>query len=108
MNGDLANFISGGASKFISTLATFPYTTIKVNQQGNKKKRSIITTALMIYISFGFKGFYKGLSSKLLYTILSMAIMTLVYNRLKKKLKRKIYAMYLKSKLKKSSPEKKQ
>lgn len=102
MNEDLANFVSGGTSKFLSTLVTFPYTTIKVNQQSTKKKRGILATALLIYINFGFGGFYKGLSSKLLYTILSMAIMTLVYNKMKKRLKRKIYTLYLRHKLKKA------
>lgn len=102
MNTDLANFVSGGVSKFISTIATFPYTTIKVNQQGNKKKRTILETAFIIYVNFGLRGFYKGLSSKLLYTILSMAIMSLVYQKMKKKLKRKIYAMYLRSRLQNS------
>lgn len=63
-------------------------------------------TIIIIYMNFGLRGFYKGLSSKLLYTILSMAVMSLVYQRLKKKLKRKIYAAYLRNKLKKSTKSK--
>ena len=83
----------------MSTLATFPITTIKVNQQGKKKKRSILATIFMLYISFGIKGFYKGLSSKLLYTILSMALMNLIYERLKKKIKRKVYLWHIRQNL---------
>ena len=80
--------MSGSISKFISTIANYPYSTIKVNLQGKKSRKGIIFVILEIYVTYGFKGFYKGIGSKLIGTVLNMAIMMVLYEKLKHHLRR--------------------
>jgi hypothetical protein len=75
--------MAGALSKFISTMATYPYSTLKVNMQGKKSRRGLLMVLLEIYVSYGLKGFYKGIGSKLLGTVLNMAIMMVLYERSK-------------------------
>lgn len=82
-NPDFSNLFSGAISKFIATISTYPYTTIKVNQQGKIKSVGVLKTIFFIYFSFGVRGFYKGVVSKLGYTVLNTAFMFLLYERLK-------------------------
>ncbi len=95
-NKDLSIFLSGAFSKLCATIATFPFTTIKTNQQGKMKKKGILETILFIFFSYGGRGFYKGLSSKLFYTILNTAIMFLLYDKIRREIRRRIREKYLK------------
>jgi hypothetical protein len=82
------NFIAGALAKFISTITTYPYSTIKVNMQGKKSRKGIIMVILEIYMTYGLKGFYKGIGSKLIGTVLNMAIMMVLYERLQNHFRR--------------------
>jgi len=79
------NFVAGALSKFLSTMVTYPYSTVKVNMQGKKSRRGLLMILLEIYVAYGLKGFYKGIGSKLLGTVLNMAIMMVLYERSKQK-----------------------
>jgi len=79
------NFVAGALSKFLSTMVTYPYSTLKVNMQGKKSRRGLLMVLLEIYVAYGLKGFYKGIGSKLIGTVLNMAIMMVLYERSKQK-----------------------
>ena len=79
----LNNFVAGGISKLIATLLTFPLTTIKVNQQGKNSKKSILIMILTILMRNGIGGFYKGLSTKIVQSVLQNGIMLHIKENLK-------------------------
>lgn len=85
---DLKNMISGMASKLLATLTTYPYTTVKNRQQAQRKPLGIIMTILHIYIQHGFKGFYNGLGSKIIHTLLNNALMFVLFERLRNWIRR--------------------
>ena len=85
---DFANLFSGAFSKLIATLFTYPYTTIKVNQQGKLKSKNVLHTIFFIYFAFGVKGFYKGIFSKLTYTIFNTAFMFFLYDKMKRSVRK--------------------
>ena len=84
-NENLRVFLAGALSKLIATISTYPYTTVKVNQQSSSKNLSILQTIFKIYIFYGYQGFYKGIGSKLTYTVLNNALMFLFFDMLKRK-----------------------
>lgn len=45
---------------------------------------------MYIYFVFGLKGFYKGLGSKIIYTILNNALMFMIYDRLKENIQKNL------------------
>jgi adenine nucleotide transporter 17 len=83
----LNNFVSGGISKLIATLLTFPLNTIKVNQQGKNSKKGILIMVLTILMRSGPKGFYKGLSTKIIQSVLHNGIMLHMKENLTKVIK---------------------
>ena len=82
----LNNFVSGGISKLIATLLTFPLNTIKVNQQGKNSKKGVLIMILTILMRNGPGGFYKGLSTKIIQSVLHNGIMLHIRENLAKKL----------------------
>ena len=78
------NFAVASISKLLATLATYPYTTIKVNQQGKHKEKKIIELVFIIYIMHGFKGLYSGIGPKLLHTVLQFGVLHLLNEKMKK------------------------
>lgn len=78
------NFTIGAFTKLISTLLTFPLSTIKVNQQGKNSKKSIFMMILTIIMRSGIGGFYKGLSSKILKSVLQNGLMLFFNEKFKK------------------------
>ena len=80
----LNNFVAGGISKLIATLLTFPLTTIKVNQQGKNSKKNILIMILTILMRNGIGGFYKGLSTKIVQSVLQNGLMLHIKENLKK------------------------
>lgn len=75
MNPDIAIFQSGGLSKLVATLITYPLTTMKVNRQTQKgQSSSTLKMITQIYEKYGIAGYYSGLSAKVLHSVLNSAL----------------------------------
>eukprot|EP01083_Nonionella_stella_P277755 944362_1 len=78
----LIDFISGLCSKAIATIVCYPLIYIKVKRQAEKQKDTVSSSVVQFikntYNEHGITGFYSGLSSKLLQSSLSNAIMLTV------------------------------
>ena len=61
INKDLALLTSGGLSKLVATVITYPLVTIKVNQQTDKSKTNVLAMIYSILSNYGPGGFYKGI-----------------------------------------------
>eukprot|EP00164_Ancoracysta_twista_P005690 GFYU01007814.1.p1 GENE.GFYU01007814.1~~GFYU01007814.1.p1 ORF type:complete len:314 (-),score=93.76 GFYU01007814.1:142-1083(-) len=75
-------FILGAISKLCATLVTYPYlvlkTRLQLRQDGNDnalKYKGVTDATKKIYDNEGLRGFYKGIESKLLQTILTSALL---------------------------------
>lgn len=82
----LNSFVCGGLSKLVATLLTFPLNTIKVNQQGKNSKKGILMMVLTIIMRSGVSGLYKGLSTKLLQSVLHNGLMLYIKENISRKL----------------------
>ncbi|CAO3675929.1 unnamed protein product [Rhizopus stolonifer] len=79
--GNLDFFLLGAFSKLCATAITYPYIVIKsrmqVSQQGDEKYQSILDGFKKIVASEGVPGLYKGISSKIVQSVLSAAFLFL-------------------------------
>ncbi|KAG0750410.1 hypothetical protein G6F60_000488 [Rhizopus arrhizus] len=79
--GNLDFFLLGAFSKLCATAITYPYIVIKsrmqVNQQGEERYESIADGFKKIIASEGIVGLYKGISSKIVQSVLSAAFLFL-------------------------------
>lgn len=75
INPEVALFMSGGVSKLIATIITYPLSTLKVNKQTMLKSKSVSTLrmVLQIYEKYGMAGYYAGLSAKIFSSVLNAA-----------------------------------
>lgn len=82
-NGKLTSldvFLVGAVAKLVATLVTFPYLLVKSRLQakgteGVVKYAGFVDAVTRIFAQDGFFGFYKGISSKLVQTVLGAAFM---------------------------------
>jgi len=81
MNKDFALFLSGAISKLLATVSTYPLTTVRTNMQSGSGMTSL-ESILYILENFGPFGFYKGLSAKILQSVLNSAMMLFLYERI--------------------------
>lgn len=79
--GNLDFFLMGAVSKLCATAITYPYIVIKsrmqVSQQGEEKYSSILDGFKKIIATEGVTGLYKGISSKIVQSVLSAAFLFL-------------------------------
>lgn len=79
--GNLDFFLMGALSKLCATAITYPYIVIKsrmqVSQQGDEQYDSILDGFKKIIASEGVTGLYKGISSKIVQSVLSAAFLFL-------------------------------
>jgi len=79
--GNLDFFLMGAISKLCATAITYPYIVIKsrmqVSQQGEEKYSSILDGFKKIIATEGVTGLYKGISSKIVQSVLSAAFLFL-------------------------------
>lgn len=79
--GNLDFFLMGAFSKLCATAITYPYIVIKsrmqVSQQGDEKYTSILDGFKKIIAAEGVPGLYKGISSKIVQSVLSAAFLFL-------------------------------
>lgn len=80
------DFTIGAFTKMISTLVTFPLSTIKVNQQGKNSRKGILMMVMTIIMRSGLGGFYKGLSSKLVKSAFQNGMMLYFNEKIKKRM----------------------
>ncbi|GAA5816341.1 hypothetical protein MFLAVUS_009869 [Mucor flavus] len=79
--GNLDFFLMGAVSKLCATAITYPYIVIKsrmqVSQSGDEKYTSILDGFKKIIAAEGVTGLYKGISSKIVQSVLSAAFLFL-------------------------------
>lgn len=77
------NTFSGAVSKSIATLLTYPLQLAQTRQRLTKDRR-ISTPALLLMIlkKDGPTGLYKGMETKMLQTVLSTALMFVMYEKI--------------------------
>ncbi|KAI8333203.1 mitochondrial carrier domain-containing protein [Choanephora cucurbitarum] len=79
--GNLDFFLLGALSKLCATAITYPYIVIKsrmqVSQQGDEKYTSILDGFKKIIATEGVPGLYKGISSKVVQSVLTAAFLFL-------------------------------
>lgn len=79
--GNLDFFLMGAFSKLCATAITYPYIVIKsrmqVSQEGDEKYTSILDGFKKIIATEGVTGLYKGISSKIVQSVLSAAFLFL-------------------------------
>ncbi|KAL4455846.1 hypothetical protein ABPG74_003256 [Tetrahymena malaccensis] len=82
----LLYFICGAISKAIATIITFPYQVIRTftHVDKDKKSKSLSQIIKKIFEEQGFQGFFKGLSPKLIQTVLNSAFMLSFYEEIVK------------------------
>ena len=80
--GDIDFFWLGALSKLVATAVTYPQIVIKSRQQAmtsessrGRKKGNVVTAMTEVIQEEGFGGLYRGISSKLLQSILTAAIL---------------------------------
>ncbi|KAI9469786.1 MAG: mitochondrial carrier domain-containing protein [Benjaminiella poitrasii] len=79
--GNLDFFLLGAISKLCATGITYPYIVVKsrmqINQQGDEKYHSILDGFKKIIANEGIPGLYKGISSKIVQSVLTAAFLFL-------------------------------
>lgn len=79
--GNLDFFLLGALSKLCATAITYPYIVVKarmqLNQQGDEKYSSIFDGFKKIIATEGIQGLYKGISSKIVQSVLTAAFLFL-------------------------------
>nr|AND95634.1 Peroxisomal membrane protein 34 [Chromera velia] len=84
----LSVFLAGAFSKLISTVATYPYQVVKSRLQMKRKKDAgpgdtgVLDCLVKIVEQEGPAGLFRGMTSKLLSTVLTSAIMFMTYEKL--------------------------
>eukprot|EP00794_Sanderia_malayensis_P009090 gene9090-10060_t len=87
---NLEYFLMGGTAKAVATVLTYPLQLAqcrlragRVNGSDNSsKKQGLMYMLMQIYQSRGILGLFKGLEAKLMQTVLTAALMFLVYEKL--------------------------
>jgi len=84
-------FITGAIAKTVSTILTYPYITIKTRLQATGKYKGSLDVIRKVYAEDGVVGFYKGVGSKIIQTVLTAACLMVVQDRMA----RMIFALLL-------------
>ena len=77
-----AIFIISSIGKMLATFATYPILTVRVRLQANKEISSMRKVLQMIK-DLGLSGLYRGITAKLLQTILNNAFLMMTYERMR-------------------------
>lgn len=79
-------FVIGAIAKTVATIVTYPLQIVQSRMRAacdkDKKSQSMLQSLLDILRLNGFKGLYKGMEAKLLQTVLTAALMFLVYEKI--------------------------
>nr|CAI5857557.1 unnamed protein product [Callosobruchus analis] len=74
--------VEGAVSKSVATLLTYPLQLAQTRQRLMKKRLGTAALLLMILKKQGAKGLYQGMESKMLQTVLSTALMFVMYEKI--------------------------
>lgn len=77
-------FIASSIGKTLATFATYPILTIRVRMQANKDSQSVWQQLISIFKQLEASDYFKGISAKLLQTILNNAFLLIVYEKLRR------------------------
>lgn len=76
--------IASFVSKFITNIVSYPLTSVKTLFQANKSKptKDILNLILLVLKEEGIQGFYKGISTKMLGSLLNNAVLMVTYEQI--------------------------
>jgi solute carrier family 25 (peroxisomal adenine nucleotide transporter), member 17 len=77
-------FIASSLGKTLATFATYPILTIRVLMQANKENKPVWQQLRQIMRELETRDYFKGISAKLLQTILNNAFLLIVYEKLRR------------------------
>jgi len=74
-------FMLGAIAKAVATVVTYPYITIKTRLQAKGKYTGTIDVVRKISRQEGLLGFYKGMDSKIVQSVLTAALLFMIEER---------------------------